>query len=168
MSHQLAAFHSQCQWTRIFLSLTTPMAMGTRLGFKRHRESHYSCQCSQKLWFRHYYQWIFLQVALPLWVQEVHINSITGITIHITESKIQKSWFDTHVVHWTIMTTLSKQYNTIIQLHWSYIIFTCHLLFISTSRITEFHTNVRRLRLFLRIITCTYDLANGTAQNNRM
>ena len=30
----------------------------------------------------------------------------------------------------------------------------------------EFRTNVGRLRLFLLIITCTYDLANGTAQNN--
>ena len=44
MSHRPAAFHSRCQWTCIFLSLTTPMAMGTQLGFKRHRESHYSSQ----------------------------------------------------------------------------------------------------------------------------
>ena len=35
MSHRLAAFRSQRQWTRIFISLTTPMAMGTQLGFKR-------------------------------------------------------------------------------------------------------------------------------------
>ena len=35
MSYRLAAFSSQCQWTRIFISLTTPMAMGTDLGFKR-------------------------------------------------------------------------------------------------------------------------------------
>ena len=49
MSHRLAAFHSQCQWTRIFLSFTNPMAM-------RSRESRYSSQCSRKLWFRHYYQ----------------------------------------------------------------------------------------------------------------
>ena len=54
MSHRLAAFYSQCQWTRIFF--TTPMAMGTKLGFKWHRESHYSTQCSRKLWFLHYYQ----------------------------------------------------------------------------------------------------------------
>ena len=74
MSHWLAAFHSQCQWTRIFLSLTTPMAMGTQLGFKRHQGSHYSSQCSRKLWFRHFYQWIFLQIALPLCVLDVHIN----------------------------------------------------------------------------------------------
>ena len=33
MSHRLAAFHSQCQWTRIFLSLTNLIAMGTQLGF---------------------------------------------------------------------------------------------------------------------------------------
>ena len=39
MSHRLAAFHSQCQWTRIFLFLTNPLAMRTQLGFKRHRES---------------------------------------------------------------------------------------------------------------------------------
>jgi hypothetical protein len=41
MSYRLAAFHSQCQWTRIFLSLTTHMAMGTQLGFRRHQKSHY-------------------------------------------------------------------------------------------------------------------------------
>jgi hypothetical protein len=35
MSHRLAAFRSQC----IFISFTTPMAMGTQLGFKRHRGS---------------------------------------------------------------------------------------------------------------------------------
>ena len=40
-SHRLAAFHSQCQWTRIFVSFTNPMAMGTQFGFKRHREGHY-------------------------------------------------------------------------------------------------------------------------------
>ena len=39
MSHILAALRSQCQWTLIFISLSTPMAMGTQLGFKRHRES---------------------------------------------------------------------------------------------------------------------------------
>ena len=27
MSHRLAGFHSQCQWTRIFLSLTTSMGL---------------------------------------------------------------------------------------------------------------------------------------------
>ena len=97
MSHRQAAFHSQCQWTRILLSLTTPMAMGTKLGFKRHRKSHYLSQCSRKLWFQRNYQWIFLQVALLLWVLEVHINGIRGVTIHITESKIKKSWFDTNV-----------------------------------------------------------------------
>ena len=57
MSHRLVAFYSQCQWTRIFLFLTNPMAM-TQLGFKQHRES------SRKLWFQHYYQWIFLHVVL--------------------------------------------------------------------------------------------------------
>jgi len=39
MSHRLTAFHSQCQLTRIFLSLTNPKVMGTQLEFKRHRES---------------------------------------------------------------------------------------------------------------------------------
>ena len=29
MCHRVAAFRSQCQWARIFISLTTPMAMGT-------------------------------------------------------------------------------------------------------------------------------------------
>jgi hypothetical protein len=41
MCHRLAAFYSQRQYIHIFMSLTTPMAMGTQLGFKRHRESHY-------------------------------------------------------------------------------------------------------------------------------
>ena len=31
----------------------------------------------------------------------------------------------------------------------------------------EFHTNVGRLRQILQNITCTYDLANGIARNNR-
>jgi hypothetical protein len=35
MSHRLAIFRSQCQWTRIFVSLTTPITMGTQLGLKR-------------------------------------------------------------------------------------------------------------------------------------
>jgi hypothetical protein len=56
MSHRLVAFHSQCEWTRILLSLNTPMAIRTQLGFKRHRESRYSSLCSRKLWVRHYYQ----------------------------------------------------------------------------------------------------------------
>ena len=38
-SHRLAALRSQCQWTGIFKSPTTPMAMGTQLRFKLHRES---------------------------------------------------------------------------------------------------------------------------------
>ena len=41
-----------------------PYAKGNQLGLKRHRESHYSCQYSRKLWFRHYYQWLFLQVPV--------------------------------------------------------------------------------------------------------
>jgi hypothetical protein len=64
MSHQLAAFRSQCQWKYIFVSLTIPMAMETQLGLKRHREGHYSSQCSLKLRYRHYNQWLFLQVGL--------------------------------------------------------------------------------------------------------
>ena len=56
MSHRLAAFRSEYQWTRIFTALTTPMTIGTQLGFKRNRESHYSSQCSRKLRVRHYYQ----------------------------------------------------------------------------------------------------------------
>ena len=51
MSHRLAALHSQCQWTRIFLSLATPMAMGTQLGFKQHRESHYSLHVPENYGF---------------------------------------------------------------------------------------------------------------------
>ena len=63
---------------------------------------HYGCmdeqyQCSRKLLFRHYYLWLFLQVALshtpPLRVQEVHKR---GIIIHITESKIHISYSENH------------------------------------------------------------------------
>ena len=60
-------------------------------------------QCSQKLWFRHYYQWLFLQVALshlpPLWVLEVHINVI--YSYHRVQNSYQlfeKPWFDSNVV----------------------------------------------------------------------
>ena len=42
MSHRLAAFRFQCRWTHILISLTTPIAMGTQLCFKQHRESHSS------------------------------------------------------------------------------------------------------------------------------
>ena len=41
MSRRLAVFRFQCQWARIFISLVTPIAMGTQLGFKRDREIHY-------------------------------------------------------------------------------------------------------------------------------
>ena len=41
MSHRLADFGSQWQWTQIFIHLTTLMAMGTQLCFKRHRESFF-------------------------------------------------------------------------------------------------------------------------------
>jgi hypothetical protein len=48
-------------------------------------------QCSRKLRFRHYYQWLFLQVARshppPLRGLEVHINGISGISIHTTSPK---------------------------------------------------------------------------------
>ena len=39
LSHRLSAFRSQCQWTRIFISLTIPIGMGTQLGLKRLWES---------------------------------------------------------------------------------------------------------------------------------
>ena len=60
------------------------------------------CGCvSRKLRFRHYYQILFLQVALfhipPLRVLEVQINGIRGITIYITESKIHISYSGNHV-----------------------------------------------------------------------
>ena len=57
-------------------------------------------QCSRKLRFRHYYQRLFLQVALyihPLLrVLEVNINIIRRISIHITESKIHISYLKNH------------------------------------------------------------------------
>ena len=48
MFHQLTTFHSQCQWTSILVSLTTPMAIWTQLRFKRHRESRYLSQCPRE------------------------------------------------------------------------------------------------------------------------
>ena len=54
--------------------------------------------------------WIFLQVALSLWVLEVHINGIMGISIHITESKIHISYL--------------KHHDSTLMM--SSIIFTCH------------------------------------------
>jgi hypothetical protein len=33
---------------------------------------------------------MFLEDTLPLWVLEVHINGITGVTINTTEPKIKK------------------------------------------------------------------------------
>jgi hypothetical protein len=57
-------------------------------------------QCSQKLQFRQYYLWLFLQVPLShipsVQVLEVHLNSIRGITIHITEPKIHVSNSENH------------------------------------------------------------------------
>jgi hypothetical protein len=64
MSHQLTVSRSQCQWTRIFVFLTTLMATKTQLGLKRHQESHYWPHHSRKLWFQHYYQWLFLHIAM--------------------------------------------------------------------------------------------------------
>ena len=68
--------------------------------------------CCRKLRLRHYNLWLFLKVALshtpPLRAIEVHINGITCITIHITESKIHISYSETMIRHY------------------SSIIFTCH------------------------------------------
>jgi hypothetical protein len=106
-SHRLAAFHSQCQWTRIFKSVTTSMAMGTQLGLKRHRKSHYSSQCSRKLWFPHYYQWLFLQVALshppPTFMGARSLlkrHKGYNYSYHRVQNSYQlfrKSWFDIKV-----------------------------------------------------------------------
>ena len=146
MCYRLAAFRSQCQWTRIFISLTTPMAMETQLGFKRHRESH-SSQCSRKRWFQQYYQRIFLQVSLPLWMLEVHINGITSVTIHI-ESKIQKSWLGTNVdlLLFLHVTPFQPSPMLLLRVHLNGIgNVTIHL---SVQKNDEFYTNVGRLRLF--------------------
>jgi hypothetical protein len=93
-SHRLAALHSQCRRTRIFvvncsvrtcakhknvqytmcksfLTFNTPMTMGSQLGPKRHRKSHYSSQCSRKLWFRHYYQWLPFISPRPIFTSAI-------------------------------------------------------------------------------------------------
>ena len=140
--------------------------MGTQLGFKWHRESHYLAQCSRKLWFRHCYRWMFLEDTLPLWVLEVHINGITGVTINTTEPKIKKFWFDTNVglVLYLHATPLQPSPISLLRVHLNGIgNVTIHL---NASTIYEFFTNVDRLRLCLQNITCTSDLVNGTAQNN--
>ena len=63
---RLAAFHSQCQWTCIFLSLTNPMAMRTQLGFKQHRESRYSSQCSRNHGFH------TMVCILQFWIMRIN------------------------------------------------------------------------------------------------
>ena len=57
--------------------------------------------CSRKLWLRHYYQWLFLQVTFslppPLRVPEGYVKA-SGVYIFISTSpKFRKLWFDTHV-----------------------------------------------------------------------
>ena len=55
-----------------------------------HQLSYHSSQSSRKLYFRHYYQWLFLQVALshlpPLRVLEVRITA-SGVKIFISPSR---------------------------------------------------------------------------------
>ena len=106
MCYRLAAFGSLCQWTRIFIFLTTPIAIGTQLCFIQHRESHSS---SRKLRFRRYYQSLFLQVALhlrpPLRVLEMHINGIRRIIIHISYSE-NHDWTQVFVFYYFYMSPL--------------------------------------------------------------
>ena len=69
-------------------------------------------QCSRKLRFRHYYLWLFLQVAFyhpPLLrVLEVHTYGIRGISIYSyyraqnSYSLFKKPWFDTNVVFYYV------------------------------------------------------------------
>ena len=87
-----------------------------------------------KLRFQHYYLWLYLQGAFshnpPLQVLEVHINSITGINIHITESKIHISYSENMIRHY-------------------YIIFTCH----------PFHPSpISLLRVVLFFISTPFDI----------
>ena len=133
---------------------------------------HEEYQCYRKLWFRHYYQWIILQVALPLWVLEVLINCITGVTIHIIKSWIQRSWFDTTV---GLVLFLRHSFPTLAHIiaRYIYIFIRVYLngirnvtIHLNVPKNYEFHTNVGRLRLFLQNIAFTYDLANDITQNN--
>ena len=101
-------------------------------------------QCSRKLRFRHYYMWLSLQVL------EVHINSIRGIIIHITESKIHISCSENSIIF--IFT--GHPFATL-----------AHIIAEGTFKRHHYssqhpeklwiHNNVRRLRLFLENITCT-------------
>ena len=84
MSHRLAAFHSHCQWARIFLSLANPMAMRTQLAFKRHRESRYLSQCPRETV-------VSTLLSANIFTGRPSFMGARGAaeTIHITESKIQ-------------------------------------------------------------------------------
>ena len=95
----------------------------------------------------------------PLWVLEVHINKITGITIHVTESKIKKSSLDTNVglLLFLHVTPFQPSPKLLLRVHLNV---TIHL---NVLKNYAFRTDVGHLRLFLENITCTYDLANGTA-----
>ena len=122
-------------------------------------------QCSRKLRFRHYYLWLFVQVALshipPLRMLEVLLKCIRGITIHINESKIHVSYSENHD---SIRHLFQPSPIPLLRVHLNGIgNISIHL---NVPKNYELHTNVGRLRLFLQNITCTYDLANGIAQNN--
>ena len=75
MSHRLAAFHSQCQCTRIFISLTNPMAMRTHLGFKHIERFNIHLSVPENYGLDtiicdYFYRLPFNTPSPPLWVLE--------------------------------------------------------------------------------------------------
>ena len=130
-------------------------------------------QCSRKLGIRHYYLWLFLQVALshipPLGVLVVHINGIRGITIHITDppkfiSAVPKTMIRHHssifsichpfqplpilllriVVFRSVLVLMSLNYNKIVLM--------CH-------RLGVFGSQCQWIRIFISLTT---PIAMGT------
>ena len=108
MSHRLGAFHSQCQWTCIFLSLTNPMVMRTQLGFKQHRESCYSSQCSRKLWFWHLSVNIFTGRPSFMGARGAHKLHHGHNYSYQRVQNLKKSWFDTNVFYYFYKSPVSN------------------------------------------------------------
>ena len=104
----------------------------------------------------------------PLWVLEVHINNIRGITILISEYNIiiYSENHDSTLILVLYLHIIPFQLSSISLLRVYLNSIGNVTIHLNVPKNYEFHTNVGRLRLFLQNTTCTYDLVNGTAQNN--
>ena len=106
---------------------------------------------------RHYSSIIYLS-TLPTLAHAIAKGSIFSITIRINESKIQTILLFLHVAPFqpSPISLLRGHLNSIRNV----------TIYLNAPKNYEFHTNIGSLQLFLQNITCNYDLANGTAQNN--